>query len=210
MKNKDLIGIVLAEYSELRVELMYFISEQRKSISLMSTIVGGQAAFLISNNKVNYEFISYIYLYVIPFAVFILMLRSIEATSRILVLADYIHKGIKVQLANLVIDEFEPKQYSKGYENTGFFEWEEHKGETNRVPKNTMEWLDHSKWYIFIIGIFVSFGLGLLFLHKTDSLELSVIAIPAIINTLWVFFAWKVTTQFNESKGERLNAPRDV
>jgi hypothetical protein len=210
MENKDVvIDIILAEYSELRAELMYFISEQRKSISLMSTIVGGQAAFLISNNKVNYEFISYMYLYVIPFAVFILMLRSIEATSRILVLADYIHKGIKVQLVKLVEDEFEPKQYSDNYKNTGFFEWEEHKGETNRIPKKTMEWLDHSKWYIFVTGIFVSYGLGLLFLHKTDSLELSVIAIPTIINILWVFFAWKVTAQFNESKGECLNAPRE-
>jgi heme/copper-type cytochrome/quinol oxidase subunit 2 len=49
----------------------------------------------------------------------------------------------------------------------------------------------------------------LLFLHKTDNLELSVIAIPTIINILWVFFAWKVTAQFNESKGECLNAPRE-
>lgn len=110
--DDDRVKIILAEYHALRSELMYFVSEQRKSTALMSTIVAGQTVLLLSNKQINYEIISYVYLFVIPFVIFILMIRSLESTSKILILADYIHKGIKEQLRIF----FE--------KNNDFFEWE--------------------------------------------------------------------------------------
>ena len=196
MENKDLvIDIILAEYSEIRTELMFFIAEQRKFISLMTTLVAAQAAFLVTNDdKISYEIITYLYLYFIPLAIFILMIRVLDATSRVLVLADYIRYGIKKQLHKVC------------GKHIVFFEWEKHKKETKIITRTTIDRLDGSKWYIFILGIIISFVLGLYFLNKAneaDNLELILthFIISATLNIFYSFFALKVENQFNESRG---------
>ncbi len=188
--DDDRVKIILAEYHELRIELMYFISEQRKTISLMSTIVAGQTVFLFNTNQLNYEIISYIYLFVIPFLIFILMIKSLEATSKILLLADYIHKGIKEQL----------KVFFKNKEK--FFEWEEHKGTTARLNRKTLERLDRSKWWIFGIGIISSFLLGLWFAFLSYNTNFVIYIISFIINIIWTILSIRISSSFNEVDGE--------
>lgn len=196
IKNKlptyddDRIKIILAEYHELRIELMYFISEQRKSISLMSSIVAGQTIFLLNNQKLNYEAIAYVYLFVIPLIIFILMIRSLESTSKILLIADYLHKGIKEQL----------KQFFCSGDN--FFEWEEHKGKTNRVSRTILKVLDYSRWWIFGIGILSSFLLGIYFSYEGNTLNFKVLIPSGILNLIWICLSISVNKSFNEIDGE--------
>lgn len=188
--DDDRVKIILAEYHELRSELMYFLSEQRKSTALMSTIVAGQTVLLLSNKQINYEIISYVYLFVIPFVIFILMIRSLEATSKILILADYIHKGIKEQLRIF-------------FENSNhFFEWEEHKGKTNRLSKKVLTILDYSRWWIFGAGILISFALGLWFLYISNNLNYKIILPSFILNVLWATVSIFSNKSFNEIEGE--------
>ena len=93
LSNKDqLINIILSEYKELRIELMYFISEQRKHVNMMISLTAGQTVLLLNTDKLNNEIIAYIYLFIVPFLIFVLMIRTMEATSNILVVADYIQK----------------------------------------------------------------------------------------------------------------------
>ncbi len=188
--DDDRVKIILAEYHEMRAELMYFIAEQRKSTALMSTIVAGQTVLLLGNKQINYEIISYVYLFVIPFVIFILMIRSLESTSKILILADYIHKGIKEQLRIFFA------------ESDDFFEWEEHKSNTNRLSKKVLTILDYSRWWIFGVGILISFSLGLWFLHIGNNLELKIIIPAFFLNALWAIISILSNKSFNEIDGE--------
>ncbi len=186
--DDDRVKIILSEYHELRQELMYLITEQRKSISIMFSVVAGQSVFLL-NTKLNEEVMAYLYLFVVPLVIFILMVRSLESTSKILLIADYIHKGIKQQLKIF----FNDKDH--------FFEWEEHKGNTNRISRRVLSLLDYSRWWIFSIGILSSFGLGMWHLYNTDY-NIFIPIIASLINVIWIAISILVSKSFNEVDGE--------
>lgn len=191
--NKEVCAnIIIAEYQALRAELMYFIDAQRKTMGVMIGVAVGQISFLLTKNKINYELVVFIYLYLIPLLIFLLMLRSLECTSKILIVADYIHKGIKGQLS-VFFDK-----------DSHFFEWEEHKGNTSRLSRNILKYLDYSKWWIFGFGILLSFCFGVFFslTHNKSNIDLQHIILAATLNIEWVLISIWASSAFNEVEGE--------
>lgn len=196
--NEQLLNIILSEYRELRIELMYFISEQRKHIGMMISLIAGQSILLLNTEKLHYELIAYIYLFVIPFLIFILMIRTLEATANILIVADYIHKGIKPQLTSL----FNGKPM--------FFQWEEHKASTNRFSIKLLKFLEYTRWYIFTIGIISSSILGYWFYVRVDNYSINILILSVFLNVIWSIITVLVSGSFSEVGGETINYKIDL
>lgn len=190
----DVIKIILAEYTELRAELMFFIAEQRKSTSIMSTVIAGQLLFLLNTENLNYTILAYSYLYIIPLVIFLLMLRTLDCTSKIILIADYIHKGIKAQLKARTTDD------------PIFFEWEEHKGKTLRLSRKISAALDYSKWWVFGLGILSPFVLGVWFMILSLKINYYGIGAALILNISWAAISIGVARTFNEIEGESKQA----
>jgi len=193
MENSEKVQIILAEYSALREELMYFINAQRKFVTLMTSIAFGQSLFIFLRDDLQVEQLAFIYLFIIPFLIFVLMVSALECASKVLLVADYIHKGIKQQLGVF----FET--------NEQFFEWEEHKNKTSRVSRVTLKILDYSKWYTFSVGVLLSFGLGVYFLRKSNALDIIQLIVASVLCILWIGISIRISRSFNEIDGESIH-----
>jgi len=193
-KDRTLTAI-LAEYAALRTELMFFIDAQRRIMTLLLTASVGQlAGMLVNADKIDPLLVLIFYLFLMPFLIFIFMLRALENGSKILLIADYIHKGIKPQILSVV------------GAGTEVFEWEEHKRNSNRINRTLLMMLDVSRWWVFSIAIAFSFSLGCWFQAHRD-----VLLIPSAVPTffvsgalslVWIVFSAIASRAFNEAQGE--------
>ena len=198
-----LAEVILAEYSALREELMYFLLLQRRSLRLLTTTSVGQIGGLLLNSTniistksmLTPEVLIIFYLFVLPLIIGLLFISSLDHTSRVIIIADYIHKGIKPQLQELLGKK-------------RFFEWEEHKASTKRIPRIVIEILDGSKWLTFIFGLFVSLMSGIWIQYSTKVLSHSHIKIAfsmsIIITTLLILLCVRSALLFNEAEGESI------
>ncbi|MBI1394168.1 MAG: hypothetical protein GC152_15670 [Alphaproteobacteria bacterium] len=158
------VSVILAEYAALREELMYFLSSSRQYTTFQITTGFGQigGVGLLYGEEVSVTLVLLIYLFGFPTLNFLLAMRTLESTSKILVIADYIHKGIKPQLARY----FGPSET--------FFDWEEHKAASNRVDPTTLLTLDRFKWFVFIFAMLISFGTAFgVFIANVEKLSLT-------------------------------------
>lgn len=186
------VAIILAEYKALREELMYFIDAQRNVLRLLFTAAFGQTLIIVVQGTIRPKIAEYLLLFVVPMVIFLLMLSAMEMASKIFLIADYIHKGIKAQLGVFFDD------------NTEFFLWEEHKGKTIRINRQIVRLLDYSRWWIFGIGITVSFGLGLWFSVKSSSqaYQWLPVLIAGVLDFSFIVIAAVIAQRFNECEGE--------
>lgn len=154
------VQIILSEYERLREELMYFINAQRQNMAFLITTAFGQfGGLILLGDRLDPKIIIYGYLFGVPFLIFIMMIRSIENTMRVLVVADYIYNGIKPQL----------KQFFDEHES--FFEWEDHKVRTQRFSQFWIMILDSSKWWVFYAGIALSYAAAITLNVQTNGIE---------------------------------------
>lgn len=199
-KIGDTVRVVLEEYRALRGELMYFLDHQRKLQQILLTVSIGQAGLLMTTNlHIAAKGLGLAMLFLAPLAIVTLMALQLEATSKIILIADYIHKGIRHQLKELLGD------------NNRFFEWEEHKAHTRRVARWLLKMLDATKWIVFIYGLIASFAIGAWLLSRGDY---SMISGTDRLFLIWAFvidmgflgLAIYISLAFNEVDGEALRA----
>jgi len=191
----SIVSVVLEEYKALRVELMFYVDNQRKYQQLILTVAVGQAGALLSNFHVNQYALGVATLFLVPFAIMTLMFLQLEVTSKILLVADYIHKGIKPQLINLLGNTHK------------FFEWEEHKSQTSRVSRKLLLFLDSTRWFVFIYGLVASLIIGgWLILKSRDSgfstMDYLLLVSGSAINLFFIMVAAYASVSFNEVEGE--------
>ncbi|WP_298138493.1 hypothetical protein [Acidiferrobacter sp.] len=198
----DQVAVVLAEYRALRVELMYFIDQQRKMQQLILTVAIGQASALLASN-VHFAARAFglAILFLAPIAIMTLMTLQLEATARIILIADYIHKGIKRQLADIL-------------DNARFFEWEEHKARTSRVARWLLKFLDATKWAVFLYGLVASFVIGGWILIAADHARVTnadkgFLAAAFLCDLILAFMTFRIASAFNEVDGESLQKDPD-
>lgn len=214
--SQNKVQIILSEYNALRDELMHFIKESRQNTTFQITTgfaqIFGLAAIEIE--KIGLQPIIIMFLIGFPILNLLLFLRALEATSKILVLADYIHKGIKPQLSFAFASDEK------------YFEWEEHKARTKRVGARTILLLDSFKWLVFALAMITSYVLGLYVYSKSgETANLSsfisdavngaisetgtafvafpdLFVISLVILSFSVFLVIRTSISFNEVKGE--------
>jgi hypothetical protein len=191
------IDVILREYEALREEIMLYISAQHKNMFALITVSLGQIAVFFNSNRFSQDndelyYITLIFLFAVPFIIFILFIRAVECTEKVIIAADYIHKGIKKQLIAI-------------FGEANFFEWEEHKSRTVRLNKVLIKALDRSKWLVFVVTASISFALGVLTYRKcitpppTYVLHLSLYLI-----LIMILISLIVANVLNEADGESL------
>ncbi len=201
--RSDRIGIILAEYNALRAELMYFIAQQRRKMALLTTAAVGQIGFLSLSESILSETASLpptvlvaLYLFVFPTVIFLIFAAALENTVRIIAVADYIHKGIKPQLIQAMGED-------------GFFEWEEHKGQSLRLSPALTLFMDLSKWFVFAGGIVLSYCLALWVAFNADITPYPQMMFIGGAALCMVYLVVCVLSglRFNEAAGETTYAP---
>lgn len=202
-KISNVTHVILEEYRALRGELMYFLDHQRKLQQILLTVSIGQASLLMTTNlHIAAKALGLAMLFLAPLAIVTLMALQLEATSKIILIADYIHKGIRHQLKDLLGD------------NNRFFEWEEHKARTRRVARWLLKVLDATKWIVFIYGLIASFAIGAWLLSRGDYSRIAgtdrlFLIWAFVIDAGFLILALYISSAFNEVDGEALRAPID-
>ena len=160
--DRELLKVVLAEYSALRTELMFFMNSIQVSHQFTWTLVLAEIGTLVYMDKLDHWLLFLAYLFGAPLLILVLLLRSAANRANLLVVADYIHKGIKRQIEDIVRSQ-------RGHHlATGVFEWEEHKARSHRVQRKLLKVLDISPWGVFYVAFAISFILGLYLGVKND------------------------------------------
>ncbi len=199
-RGGDRVSVVLEEYRALRTELMYFLEHQRKLQQLLLTISLGQATALMTTSlHVAAKALGLAILFLAPVAIVTLMALQLEATSKIILIADYIHKGIRHQLKELLGDD------------KLFFQWEEHKARTRRLPRWLLKTLDATKWIAFIYGLIASFAIGSWLLSAghyahIQATDRTLIVWALVVDACFLFLALYISAAFNEVDGEALRS----
>ncbi len=147
------LSVVLAEYSALRDELMFFINSIELTHQLTWALMLAEIGALVYIEKLETWLLCLAYVFGAPFLVIMLLLKSAAGRSRELLLADYIHKGIKRQIHAIIGSHVK--------DGIPLFDWEEHKARTRRVGRRFLKILDILSWGIFLVAFVVSYVLGL-------------------------------------------------
>lgn len=193
--NKCTFSAIIEEYKALRVELMFFLDAQRKLQQLLLSVAVGQIGVLFTQTGDQLRALGIAILFASPFVILVLMLLQLEVTSKIILVADYIHKGIKHQLQEILGTSHR------------FFEWEEHKASTRRFSRLLLFFLDSSKWSVFGFGVVLSFMLGNWLLYKAEGdhwflNDEQLIIVAAVVDIFCFLCAFLVAHKFNEIDGE--------
>jgi SAM-dependent methyltransferase len=153
--GREQLKVVLAEYAALRAELMFFMNSIQVSHQFTWTLVLAEIGTLVYMDKLDHWLLFLAYLFGAPSLILLLLLRSAANRANLLVVADYIHKGIKRQIEDIIHSQ---RSYAL---EIGIFEWEEHKARSHRVQRRLLKILDISPWGVFYVAFVVSFILGL-------------------------------------------------
>jgi Methylase involved in ubiquinone/menaquinone biosynthesis len=202
--NSERLRVVLAEYTALRAELMFFMNSIQVSHQFTWTLILAEMSALVYMDKLDHWLLFLAYLFGAPLLVLLLLLRSAANRASLLLVAEYIHKGIKRQIESSLNSLHE---YPLG---VGIFEWEEHKARSNRVERKLLKVLDISPWGVFYVAFVISLILGLYvgkqngFFGQNPNYLSTLGAILCLFGiALTSFFSWKYNVIDSEARQSR-------
>jgi SAM-dependent methyltransferase len=195
------LHVILAEYTALRAELMFYMNSIHVNHQLIWTLILAEVSALVYMEKVDHRLLLLAFFFGAPVLVILLLLRSAAYRASLLVLADYIHKGIKWQIKMNITS-----RSLRG----AVFEWEEHKARSHRVQRTFLKVLDISPWGSFYVAFIVSLLLGLYVGNKDSFFEwnstyliLSSSTLCAVGIGLTSYFAWRYNVTDSEARHAR-------
>lgn len=162
---KSRLDVVLAEYAALREELMYFLDARERNYQVMWALAIGQTGALLSLNTLPPKFLLLAYLFGTPILTLVVLYRTAANSASVLMVADYIHKGTRNQLDQMLggLETDDPA--------VRLFDWEQHKARSSRLHRRLLMLLDVSQWAVFYASVLIAAAIAVLLQDHYDVMK---------------------------------------